>query len=116
AVLDSYENGRWTRRRRGSNDFVVLHTNAEQRLGTDTPQSSAVLVQQISFYEQPAEDSMVFAIQQPFLWEFNEPLEFLFDSRVGTLRLKQNAKTQSYVVHSGLPGPRASGDQAPAGL
>jgi transglutaminase-like putative cysteine protease len=116
AVLDSYENGRWTRGRRGSSDFRPLQTGPDQRLQTDEEQTRAVVVQEISLYEPPAEDSMVFAIQQPFLWEFNEPLKFLFDARLGTLRLEQNARTQSYVVHSGLPGPRLSSGEPPVGL
>ncbi len=117
AVLDAYENGRWTRRqRRGSDDFKRLQTDATQQIETGAPQTRAVVVQEISLYEPPAQDSMMFAIQQPFLWEFNEPLKFSFDGRLGTLRLNQNAKTHSYVVHSGLPGPRATSNELPAAL
>lgn len=109
AVLDSYENGRWTRRQ--SNSYQRVQTNQDQRLQTNMLQTRAVIVQEISLYDPPAQGSMVFAIQQPFLWEFGEHLEFVLDRRLGTLRLEDNAKTQSYVVHSGLPGSRSVGSQ-----
>lgn len=111
AVLDLYENGRWTRRRRQSNGYQRVQTNQDQRLQTNTLQTRAVIVQEISLYDPPARGSMVFAIQQPFLWEFGEHLEFVLDHTLGTLRLEESAKTQSYVVHSGLPGSRSVGSQ-----
>lgn len=116
AVLDRYDNGRWTRSRRRANDFRSLQTNESRQLETNTTQTRAVVVQEISLYEPPAEGSAVFAIQQPFLWEFGEPLGFLFDSRLGTLRLNEDAKTQSYMVHSGLPGSRSLADRQPVAL
>lgn len=116
AVLDSYENGRWSRQRRRSSGFQRMQTNEERRLETNAPQSRAVVVQEISLYDPPADGSMVFAIQQPFLWEFGESLQFMLDQRSGTLRLLQNAKTQSYVVHSGLPGIGFTRNQPPAAL
>ncbi|UYV12627.1 MAG: DUF3488 and transglutaminase-like domain-containing protein [Phycisphaera sp.] len=115
-VLDAYENGRWTRARRRPAEYGVMRTDENQRLETGDTQTRAVIVQEISLYDPPADGSMVFAIQQPFLWEFGEPLEFLHDRALGTLRLQENAKTQSYIVHSGLPGSRTLGTQTPAAL
>ena len=106
AVLDTYDNGKWTRQRRRMDRFQRLKANEDFVLETGPPQTRAVIVQEISLRNPPASGSMMFAIQEPFLWEFAEPLDFTLDRHPGTLRLDDNAKTQSYTVYSGLPGSR----------
>jgi transglutaminase-like putative cysteine protease len=116
AVLDHYERGSWTRRRRSLDQFSRLNTDVDFKLQTGTVQTRAVVAQEISLREPPGDGSMMFAIQEPFLWEFAEPLQFMVDRSRGTLRLTENAKTQSYVVYSGLPGSRSLGSELPAAL
>ncbi|MEQ8843399.1 MAG: DUF3488 and transglutaminase-like domain-containing protein [Phycisphaerales bacterium] len=116
AVLDAYENGRWTRARRRSDPFQRLETNQNLQLQTGTMQTRAVIVQEVALRNPPSRGSMMFAVQEPYLWEFSEPLEFMLDYRRGTLRLEEDAKSQTYVVYSGLPGPRLPGIMAPAAM
>jgi len=113
AVLDVYEDGRWTRQRRRS-EIQRMSTGQDMQLRTSTEKTRAVIVQDIALRDPPARGSMMFAVQEPFRWDFSEPLEFTLDRQHGTLRLDEAAKTQSYVVHSGLPGsqPRPGGQPA----
>ncbi|NRA58779.1 MAG: DUF3488 domain-containing protein, partial [Phycisphaerales bacterium] len=104
AVLDAYEDGNWTRQRRRSEAFQPRETDQNLRLVLSLNTPRAVIVQDIALRQPPSRGSMMFAVQQPFQWEFGEPLEFTLDRRGGTLRLDDNAKTQSYRVYSGLPG------------
>ncbi len=115
AVLDRYENRRWTRERRRQ-DFVELETSPELTVETGMTQSRAVVRQEISLREPPARGSVLFAIQEPFQWEFAEPLEFLLHRDHGTLRLEDAARAQSYVVLSGLPGVRVEGNRPPVAV
>lgn len=112
AVLDRYEEGRWTRERR-QQGYARLDTSPDLTLMTGATQSRAVIRQEISLREPPRSGSVLFAIQEPFQWEFAEPLDFTLHRDHGTLRLETTAKTQSYVVLSGLPGSRVESNRRP---
>lgn len=116
AVLDSYRDGKWTRARRPRESYRRLETTPELTLPIGAVQSRAVIVQEISLRAPPGSGSVLFAVQEPFLWEFSEPLEFLLHRDHGTLRLENSAKAQSYTVHSGLPGSRPIRGSWPAAV
>lgn len=116
AVLDRYDDGRWTRARRQRDGYQRMETGPELSLPTGAVQSRAVIRQEISLREPPGRGSVLFAIQEPFLWEFAEPLEFVLHREHGTLRLEDTAKSQSYTVLSGLPGSRSLGGAPPAAM
>lgn len=116
AVLDRYEDGRWTRERRQADGFQRMETTPDLKLATGSSQSRAVIRQEISLREPPGRGSVLFAIQEPFQWEFAEPLEFVLHRDHGTLRLEDTAKAQSYTVLSGLPGARVRGSRPPAAV
>lgn len=116
AVLDTYDDGKWTRQRRRFDPIQRVETDQNFEIETGRPQTRAVIVQEISLRNPPSRTSMMFAIQEPFLWRFAEPLDFTFDRHRGTLRLDESAKTQSYTVYSGLPGSTRAVDLSPEAM
>ncbi|MEQ8317900.1 MAG: DUF3488 and transglutaminase-like domain-containing protein [Phycisphaerales bacterium] len=116
AVLDRYEGGRWTRERRQQQGFQRMRTTPDLTLPTGSSSSRAVIRQEISLREPPGRGSVLFAIQEPFLWEFAEQLEFVLHRDHGTLRLEDTAKAQSYTVLSGLPGARVASNRPPVAI
>lgn len=109
AVLDNYEQGRWTRGQTQGPGRERYQTDAAGRLG-DPPSGYAVIRQDATLREKPTRGSLLFAIQAPVAWEFGEQIRVGYDRQRGILRLEEDAKNLSYTVYSRVPGARAAGE------
>ncbi|MCW5756360.1 MAG: DUF3488 domain-containing protein [Phycisphaeraceae bacterium] len=110
AVLDRYEDGRWTRRQRQGSGFQSGQTDTAGRLGR-TPSGNTVIRQDITLRDKPTRGTLLYAIQEPIAWEFGEQIGVGIDRVRGILRLEEDAKNLGYTVYSRMPGTRMAGEQ-----
>jgi len=106
AVLDHYENGRWSRHPRGQSNEQARTPDSQGRVYTGPADNRAVVRQEVTLRKPPTRSAFIYAIQQPFLWTFGETLELRYDQSLGTMRLAESATVRTYEVMSALPGAR----------
>lgn len=110
AVLDRYQEGRWSHRQRQGVGHERIQSDADGRLG-EHPRGNAIIRQEVTLREKPARGALLYSIQEPLAWEFGEQTTVGLDRARGTLRLAQDAKNLGYTVYSRVPGARMAGEQ-----
>ncbi|MEO1007985.1 MAG: DUF3488 and transglutaminase-like domain-containing protein [Planctomycetota bacterium] len=111
AVLDAYEDGRWTRdddRGEGRTRSIqrVQTTGPDNQVGWPQNMPAALVVQEYKLRSEPRKSDLVYSILEPISWRFSERLYLQQDNARHTMRFDENANTLTYRVDSGLLGSR----------